>query len=299
VIARGANLEAIKRDGIHLEAPDYSVSAKVTATDKPQELGPQDFVLVSVKSPALPSIVDGLKPLIGPNTAVAFVMNGVPWWYFHKHGGEFDGRRLEKLDPGGRLWDVVSPEKVIGGVIFCSCDLERPGTVHTDTRSPKILLGEPSGEKSARVEKLAALLRQGPLQVNVVDDIRRSVWLKLQANMCSGLIGCLSGCAPADAYGDPACAQAVHSIANEVGILAKAMGWEIKFDASDMVARSLTQHHKSSILQDLEKGRPMEIDPMFGIPLELGKMAGVATPTLDMLVALVKARARKAGAYEG
>ncbi|WP_162820695.1 ketopantoate reductase family protein [Microvirga calopogonii] len=298
-IARGATLEAIRRRGVRVHTPDYEISAEIGATDNPADLGPQDFVVVTVKAPSLPSIVDGLKPLIGPNTTVAFVMNGIPWWYFYNHGGELAGRRFEKLDPGGRLWDTAGPERVLGGVIFCSCDIIEPGIVHAETAGPKLFLGEPNGGTSPRVEQFAAVVRGDTLAVDVVPSIRSTIWAKLQMNMSSGLLGCLSNSPPKDIYSDPACADAVRRIVAEVGEVARSVGCETKVDAEDMLARTRNQGHRSSIVQDLDKGRPMEIDPMFGIPLEMARMTGVETPTLDLLVALVKARARRAGAYSG
>jgi 2-dehydropantoate 2-reductase len=280
-----------------VETPDYEISAQVDATDKPEEVGPQDFVIVTVKSPSLPSIVDGLKPLIGPNTTVAFIMNGIPWWYFYNHGGELAGRRLEKLDPGGRLWETVDPARVVGGVIFCSCDLIEPGVVHAETAGPKLFVGEPNGGTSERVEQLAAFIRGDTLAVDIVPSIRSTIWSKLQMNMSSGLLGCLANSPPKDIYPDPACADVVRQIVTEVGAVARSVGCETKVDADDMLAKTRNQGHRSSIVQDLEKGRPMEIDPMFGIPLEMARMTGVETPTLNFLVALVKARAKKAGAY--
>jgi 2-dehydropantoate 2-reductase len=298
-VARGANLEGIRRNGLRIETPDYEYTTKIAVSDNSAELGVQDVVIVTVKSPSLPTIVDGMRPLLGPETAVAFVMNGIPWWYFYDYGGELAGRRLEKLDPGGRLWGAVGPERVIGGVIFCSCDLVEPGHVHAETKGPKLYLGEPSGETTPRIKALADVIRGDTLQVDIVPSIRTTIWSKLQMNMSSGLLGCLSNSPPREIYPDPACSDAVRRIVAEVGAIARAVGCETKVDAEEMLASTRNQGHRSSIVQDLEKGRPMEIDPMFGIPLEMARMTGVDTPTLDLLVCLVKARARRAGAYQG
>jgi 2-dehydropantoate 2-reductase len=298
-VARGANLEGIRSNGIRIETPEYEYRTQIAASDDPAELGVQDVVFVTVKSPSLPTIVDGLKPLLGPKTAVAFVMNGIPWWYFRNWGGELSETRLDKLDPGGRLWETISPERVIGGVIFCSCDLVAPGYVHAETKGPKFYLGELSGETTSRVQALAGLMRGDTLSVDVVPSIRTTIWSKLQMNMSSGLLGCLSNSPPREIYPDSACSDAVRRIVAEVGAIARAVGCETKVNAEEMLASTRNQGHRSSIVQDLEKGRQMEIDPMFGIPLEMARMTGVETPTLDLLVCLVKARARRAGAYDG
>jgi 2-dehydropantoate 2-reductase len=298
-VARGANLEAIRRNGIHVEAGGDRISAKLNVSDDPSELGPQDFVIVTVKSPSLPSIADGIKGLIGPDTTVAFVMNGIPWWYFYKIGGALTDRRLETLDPDSRLWAAVDPARVIGGVIFCSCDLIEPGLVHSAAASPKLVLGEPDGTLSERAERLASAIRSSAFSVDVVSSIRGVVWSKLQSNMSSGLLGCLANAPPKDIYGDAACVHAIRQIVAETAAIARAAGYDTTVTAEDILKRGLGQAHRPSILQDLDHGRPMEIDSMFSIPLEIARMMGIETPMLDLLVSLVKIRARQAGSYAG
>lgn len=297
VIARGANLAAIRaQGGITVATPARQWQAPVVATDDPGTLGPQDAVIVAVKAPALGAIAAGLPPLLGPATPVAFVMNGIPWWYFASHGGTLDGRRLPLIDPGDAMWNAVGPERALGGVILASCDLTAPGAVHVETAKTTLYLGEPAGG-TARAEALAAVLRDEDFSVTAVPDIRQSIWAKLQMNLCSGLFGCLSNSAPSATFGVPAVAEAVKCLAAEAGAIAAAMGHPTQFDAAANIARARNQVHRSSIVQDLDAGRPMEFDAMFGAPQEFARAMGVETPMLDLLVALVEARARAAGAY--
>jgi 2-dehydropantoate 2-reductase len=297
VVARGANLAAIRDNGIIVHTPRSQLHGRVTASSDPAELGPQDAVIVCVKSPALPAVARSIGPLLHPGTIVVFAMNGIPWWYFHRHGGEHEGRRLPELDPGDALWNTVGPHRALAGIVFIPCDLVAPGVVHVETAKGRLTLGEPDGTVSARAEALAALMRADDFVVDVSPEIRRTIWTKLQINMSTGLVGCLASAAPRDTYGDPAIEAAVRAVVAEVGALAAAMGFPTGFVADKLLAMVRNQSHKSSIVQDLENGRPMEIDPMFTVPLQMARLAGVPTPTLDLLVALVRARARSVGSY--
>jgi 2-dehydropantoate 2-reductase len=297
VLARGAALAAIRDNGIVVHAPRSEMHARVTASDDPAELGPQDAVIVCVKSPALPSVARAIGPLLHADTAVVFAMNGIPWWYFHGHGGEHEGRRLPKIDPDDALWNVIGPQRAIAGILFCACDLVSPGVVHVETARGRFILGEPDNTVSARGEALAALMRAEDFVVEVSPEIRKVIWSKLQMNMSTGIFGCLTDSPPKDIYGDPAIEAAVRAVVAEVGAVADALGFPTGFTADQLLAMVRNQSHKSSIVQDLANARPMEVDPTFALPLEMARLANVPTPTLDMLVALVRARARAVGSY--
>jgi 2-dehydropantoate 2-reductase len=299
MVARGASLTAIRQNGVRVRTPLQEIAARVRAGDDPAALGPQDVVLVTVKSPALPSIAYGLGRLLGPDTVVGFVMNGIPWWYFLAHGGAFEGRPLPRIDPGDRIRDAVPVERVLGGVFYGGCDVEAPGVVHVESRQTRLTLGRPDGAASPAAEALAAALTDADFKVEVVPDIRRIIWAKLQVNLCSGLFGALAGAAPKDMFGDPACAAAVRRLVDEVRATASAMGWPTTLTADALLDATRNQVHKSSIVQDLEAGRPMELDATFAAPQEIARMAGVPTPTLDLLLALVRIRARGTGAWPG
>lgn len=297
VIARGPQLAAIQARGLRVHAADGEIQARVAASADAAALGTQDVVVVTVKAPALPSVAAGIGPLLGPDTAVAFVMNGIPWWYFHGVGGPDEGQRLQTLDPGDALREAVHPGRVIGGVVYSACTITEPGVVHVENPRSRIVLGAPDGRPSERIEALAALLRAGGLVMEVTDRIRDTVWAKLLLNLGSGPLAVLTGCAPAGIFAEDACRIATRRILAEGAAIAAAMGCPVEPNAEGQIAQGAKSHHKPSILQDLEQGRPMEVDALYGVPLEFARRHGVPTPTLDLLVALVRVRARQVGLY--
>jgi 2-dehydropantoate 2-reductase len=297
VVARGQNLGAIRKNGIIVKAPLCEIEARVDVTDDPATLGPQEIVVVAVKAPSLPSIARGLAALIGPTTSVVFVMNGIPWWYLHAHGGPLDGRRLPCIDHDDIMLETVGTERTMGGVIFGGCDVVEPGVVHVENPTMRLILGHPDGRMSAKLEAFASCLRGDDLNVEVTEQIRRGMWWKLQIVACSGLIGCLTDMAPKGAYAEPACEFGVRQLVDEVGAVANAMGYPTGLTAEKLLAMASSQKHKPSIAQDLASGRPIEFDAMFGVLLEFARLTQVPTPTFDLLTALVKLRATAAGSY--
>ncbi len=298
VVARGAQLAAIAADGLRVEAPDGVLHATVRASADPAELGEQDAVIVTLKAPALPQFAATVAPLLGRDTAVVFAMNGIPWWYFHREGGPHDGRRLDRIDPGGAVWRAVEPQRAVGGIVYSSCTVIRPGVIEVAHGNNRLLLGEPDGRLSPRAEALAAVLRAGGMGAPVVADIRRQVWAKLMLNLGSGPMAVLTGATGAALFQEPACCDALRAVVAELAAVAAAMGCPVPADPEALIAGALRLRHTASIVQDLELGRPMEVEAMFAAPLELARLAGVATPTLDLLVALAKLRARTAGLYQ-
>lgn len=297
VIARGPQLAALEANGLRVHAADGEIRARVAASADARALGRQDVVIVTVKAPALPSVAAGIGPLLGPDTAVAFVMNGIPWWYFQGTGGAEEAQRLPKLDPGDALRRAVDPARVIGGVVYSACTITEPGVVHVENQRSRIVLGAPDGRPSERIEALAAILRSGGLAMDVTDRIRDAVWAKLLLNLGSGPLAVLTGCAPAQIFAEDACRIATRRILAEGAAIAAAMGCPVAPNAEGQIANGAKSHHKPSILQDLEGGRPMEIDALYGVPLDFARRHGVATPALDLLIAMVRARARQAGLY--
>jgi len=297
VIARGAQLAAFQANGIRVHAADGEIAARVAASANAAALGRQDAVVVTVKAPSLSSVAAGIGPLLGPGTSVAFVMNGIPWWYFHGVGGAQEGQRLDKLDPGGALWQAVDPGRVIGGVVYSACTITEPGVVHVENPRSRIVLGEPDGRSSMRTEALAAILRGGGLMMDVTGRIRDTIWAKLLLNLGSGPLAVLTGCAPDRIFAEEACRDATRRILAEGAAIAAAMGCPVQPNAEGQITNGAKSQHKPSILQDLELGRPMEIEALYGIPLDFARAHGVPTPTLDLLIAMVRARGREAGLY--
>ncbi|MFN4283688.1 MAG: ketopantoate reductase family protein [Alphaproteobacteria bacterium] len=300
IVARGAHLAAIQANGLEVRYADGDVQAvKARASDDARDLGPQDLVIVTAKAPALPSVAAGIGPLLGPETAVLFVMNGIPWWYFQNHGGPHDDRRLAKLDPGDALRRAVAPERVIGGTIYSSCSVVRPGVVEVTSSINRLILGEPTGAATPRVEAIAKLLAAGGIAAPVTRDIRDAVWTKLISNFSSGPLAALTQSNFKTLFAEEVCRDAVRRTVAEGVAIAAAMGRRAEADAEDILKRLSPSAHKPSILQDLELGRPMEVDAIYTVPLEMARLAGLATPTLDLLVGLLKLRAASAGLYGG
>jgi 2-dehydropantoate 2-reductase len=295
VIARGEQLVAIQRDGLTLETPKETVHATVRASADARDLGEQDVVLVTVKAPALPDVAAGIRPLLGPETPVVFVMNGIPWWYFYKHGGPYDGRRLPLIDPGDVVWNAVGPQRAIGSIINSSNSVVRPGVIRNTSGRAALVLGEPDGSRSARVQGIADAINASTASATVTMRIRDEVWTKLLANMSSNPLTFLAQSALGPVIGDPVLVAAVRTIAKEAAAIARALGCDVSLDVD--AAFSAASQHKPSIVQDLERGRPLELDAMFTVPVEFGKMLGVDTPLLDLMVRLMKLRAQGTGLY--
>lgn len=299
VVARGAYLEAIRARGITVHARDVTDTVRVKASDDPGELGEQDAVITTAKAHSLPGIARAIHPLLGRETPVAFVVNGIPWWYFHRHGGAHDGRRIERLDPGGALWDGMGVERTIGGVVYSACTVVEPGVVQVENATSRVILGEPDGAISPRAEAIAAALRAGGMGGEVTPAIRLAVWEKLAGNMGNGPLAILAGRAMKDYMAEPAIYQAAIRAMEECHAIARAWGCAVKADAAKRAEMNAKSAHKPSILQDLEAGKTMEIDAQFVVPLELARLAGVETPILDLTIALAIERARAAGLYSG
>ena len=299
VVARGPHLAAIQRDGLAVHAIDGEHRVKLPASDNPADLGAQDAVVVTVKAPALSQVAAAIRPLLRPDTGVAFVMNGIPWWYFHALPGKLEGTRLPRIDPDDAIWRAVGPEQAIGGVVYAASAVTAPGVIEVEQPRSRVVFGEPDGRISDRAEALAALLRAGGIIGEVSPDIRTEIWNKLINNLAGGTLAVLGGAAPKAVYADPVCAAAGERVMAEAAAVAEALGSKPNHGFAQRIANTAKMDHKPSILQDLELGRPMEIDGLFDAPLQLAHLAGVAAPTLELLVALAKVRARGVGLYPG
>jgi 2-dehydropantoate 2-reductase len=297
VIARGAHLAAIQANGLVVHAIDGTHHAPVRAASDPAELGPQDAVCVTVKAPALPSVAASIAPLLAADTPVAFVMNGIPWWYFDHLPGPLQGRSLPRIDPGDVLRRALGPDRAVGGVVYSASSVTAPGVVEVEQPKSRFILGEPDGSLSERVRTLAGLITDGGISGEATGSIRNEIWNKLISNLAGGTVAVLTGSAPRHNYVEPAIEQAALRMMHEATAIARALGADPTTNHAARITNHRSMDHKPSILQDLELGRPMEIDGMFDAPLALARMAGVEAPTLELMVALCKVRARSAGLY--
>lgn len=297
VVARGAHLAAIRRDGLTVQTPDTQFTVAVRASDEPADLGVQDAVIVTVKAPSLPSVAANIAPLLGPETPVAFLMNGIPWWYFMGHGGALEGARLPVLDPGDALWQAVGA-RTVGGIAWPASSVPAPGTVRLLGGGARgCVIGSTDGAPSAALEVLAAAYRAAGLALTVAPDIRDVIWEKLAFNLSAGPLCVLTQSPVRVTHEDEVLVATSRKVLAEAAALIAAMGRHVTLDVERIVAGNRTLGHRPSILQDLEAGRPMEIDALYVTPLQMALMVGVEMPTLSLLAALIKVRAYSAGLY--
>ncbi len=299
VIARAATADVIRQNGLLVKTLDGDIHAKVTVASDPRDLGAQDFVIVTVKAPSLPDVAAGIAPLLGPQTSVVFAMNGMPWWYFHRTSGPMAERRMPLIDPDDAIWNAVGPARAIGAIVNTACVVVEPGIIQVTNRTNRLILGEPDGNTSTRVETLASAMRTGGFNVDVTPRIRDEVWDKLVGNLCGGPLAVLALSKAKDVYNDPVCDAAIRRLIDEVTAIATALGCDVRSTPQSRLQAGRNLDHKPSMVQDLERGRAMEIDSMISVPLDLARELAVPTPTLDLMAALIKLRARAAGLYHG
>jgi 2-dehydropantoate 2-reductase len=259
-------------------------------------LEPQDIVLVTVKAPALPTIAEGIASLLHQDSLVVFVGNGIPWWYFHGHGGDLEGTQLPRLDPGRSLWKRIGPERTAGAVAYTACTVLAPGVIRAENPRNRLIVGRPDGRLDGRLETLASLLTPSGLEVEITPRLRDAIWAKLTNNLVGGSLGVLTDSPMKDVLDKPAVAATAEAMAHESAAVARAFGCD-PGDVAEVLAKQATSGHVQSVVQDLRAGRPMEVDALFRVPLDLAALAGVPTPTLDVVVELAIQRARATGLY--
>jgi 2-dehydropantoate 2-reductase len=295
LIARGPHLAAKHEKGLTLKDESGETTVRVRATDKPQELGPQDYVFLALKAHSLPGILDSLKPVLGPDTAVVTAQNGVPWWYFYKHGGIHEGLRIEAVDPGGRIWDAIGPERVIGCVVHPAAEIEAPGIIR-HSEGDRFPLGEPSGEKTERTANLAKALIAAGFKAPIRPQIRNEIWVKLWGNLSLNPVSALTGGTLEQICRDPGTRAVIRAMMVEAEAIGEKLGASFGVDVDRRIAGAeAVGAHKTSMLQDLELGRPMEVDALVTAVQELGRLTGTPTPTIDIVQSLIKQRAQLAG----
>jgi 2-dehydropantoate 2-reductase len=288
LVARGPQLAALRERGVVVRSPRGDFDARPFATSDLSEIGPVDAVLLAVKAHQLGAIAGGLRALYGPDTAVVAMQNGVPWWYFQRHGGPHDGLVLQSVDPGGAIAAAIPAERVIGCVIYCSTELEAPGIVR-HLEGTRFSLGEPDRTISARATAIAAALIESGLKAPVEDDIRRDIWLKLLGNASFNPISALTRATLVEMCDDPLVEPLVRAMMEETVAVAGRLG--ITFDVT--IERRIdgarrVGAHKTSMLQDLEAGKALELEALTGAVVELGGVTGVDVPATREVYALTK-----------
>jgi 2-dehydropantoate 2-reductase len=295
LVARGAHLEAMKKNGLKLLIDGEERVQHLNCTDDPKELGPQDYVIIALKAHSVPGVVDSMQPLLGNDTSVVTAVNGVPYWYFYKFGGALEGRTLESIDPGAKQWQALRPERAIGCIVYPATEVVEPGVIQ-HVYGDKFPIGEPSGETTPRIERLAEVMNAGGLRAPVMPNIRDELWLKLWGNLCFNPISALTHATLDIIASDPATRAVAKAMMLEAQDIATKQGVSFRVDVERRInGAGAVGAHKTSMLQDLERSRPMEIEPLVTVVQEMGRMLDVATPTLDVVLALVKQRAKMAG----
>jgi 2-dehydropantoate 2-reductase len=292
LIARGAHLDAIRAQGLAIKDADGVRARRIPAAEDPAAFGPQDAIVVALKAYAIGPMLPRLAPLLAPETAVVAAINGIPWWYFHREGGRFDGRAIESVDPGGAMLRALDPGRIIGCVVHGSAEVVAPGVVH-HTSGGAFILGEPDGRTTARVAAIAAAIESAGIRAPVSARIRDDLWTKLIGNASYNPVAALTGALMSDINANAGLLALIRRIMIEAIQVADALGarMTVTLDERFALARKLGDA-KVSMLQDLEKGRPLEIDAIVTAVGELGARVGVPTPTLDAVDALIRERVR-------
>lgn len=296
VVARGAHLAAIQAKGLTVETRDETFTVQVRASEDPVALGPQDGVFVTTKAPALPTVAGLIGPLLRQDTPVTFLTNGVPWWYFHGHGGEWDGRRLPALDPGDVLWSAIGAQRLVGGIAWPASSVPQPGLIRVNNPHGRpTILGMPDGSTSPGLLVLHEALQKAGLPVVLEDRIRDRIWEKLAFNLSAGPLCVLTETPVRSTHEDSVLIEASRRVMAEVSALIAALGCRAEIDVERIVAGNMVLGHRPSVLQDLQASRPMEIDSLYNVPLQLAAMTGVRMPTLELLAALIRVKAKALG----
>ena len=297
VVARGATLEALQMHGLRLEQGGSVTSVAVRASVDPAGLGAQDLVIVAVKAPAMADVATAIGPLIGPDTIVLTAMNGVPWWFFEGFGAQYAGTRLKAVDPDGAIARAIPARHIIGCVVHASCSLNSPGFVKQHFGN-KLIIGEPSGEKTARVKQLLVLLARAGFETVLSDQIQKDAWYKLWGNMTVNPISAMTGATTDLILNDDLVRGFVSSVMLEAREIGARIGIPIDQQPEDrhLVTRKLGAF-KTSMLQDVEAGKPVELDALVTVVKELGELTQVPTPFTNALLGLSRLHAQVRGLY--
>jgi 2-dehydropantoate 2-reductase len=295
LVARGPHLEAIRKHGLTLRSEGRTDTVSLPASSNPADLGPQDYVVIGLKAHQLPAAAPTMAPLLDDDTAVVAAMNGVPWWYFHDLAGPWRDTRLESVDPDGRVWEALSPRRAIGCIVYPAAEITEPGVI-THTYSNRFDIGEPDGARSPRVTALSQAMIKAGLKAPVRSRIRDDMWLKLWGNLCFNPVSLLTGATLGVIARDPGTRALCRAMMVEAQAVGEALGVRFAIDVDKRIEGAAeVGAHKTSMLQDLERGRPVEIEALLGAVVEMARLVGKETPMCDAVLALARQRAAVAG----
>jgi len=296
-IARGAHLAAMQANGVVMHSGGETINVHPRCVGSAAEAGRQDYVIVTLKAHSLPAAAADIASMMDADSALITAVNGVPYWYFHGLAGPFAERRVESVDPGGVIWSTIPPSRAIGCVVYPAAEVTAPGVIE-HTYGDRFSLGEPDGSRSPRIEAISKLLISSGLKAPIRPKIRDEIWVKLWGNLCFNPLSALTGTTLDVLTGRPDLRAICRAMMTEAQVVAEALG--VKFAVSlekRIDGAAEVGVHKTSMLQDLERGRPMEIDALLGAVVELGGLVGHSMPTCETVLALVRQRGREAGCY--
>jgi len=299
VVVRGPHLAAIREKGLTLQQAGSEQTFQVRATDRMAELGPQDLIIIGLKAHQVGGVAADIKGLCGPSTVVVTAQNGIPWWYFFKTGGPHEGTVLESVDPGGVIAKTIEVDRVLGSIIYPAADIVSPGVIR-HIEGDRISLGEIDGSDTERLRSTVKLFRDAGFKVRVSSDLRAELWVKLWGNCTFNPISALTHATLVDLIQFPATRALVERMMREAQEIGQKLGVRFPVTLEKRIAGGeAVGKHKTSMLQDVESGRPLELEALVGSVLELGRITGVPTPNLTAVYACVALLAKTLGDEHG
>ena len=292
LIARGAQLAAMKANGVTLKTEDDTVTVRPFVTGDTRDAGTQDFIFIALKGQDLPRAASDIARLMGPDTTLVTAMNGIPYWYLYGVASPWRERTLQSVDPEGTIARALPPDRVIGSVLYPWAEVIAPGIIEQST-SNRFVMGEPDGSESARIRRLTGIMNAGKLDAPITRDIRTEIWLKLWGNLCFNPLSVLTGATIDRLTSVPDLLALERAMMLEAERVANALGISFPYDVEKRIEiTAMAGARKTSTLQDFERGKPLEIEPLLGAVVELGELAGVAMPLCRTILALVRERGR-------
>jgi 2-dehydropantoate 2-reductase len=298
LFARGPHLRAMQEHGVRVKSVEGDFEARPRIAGTLEEVGPVDVIFLGVKAHGLTQLAPHLKPVIGADTVVVSTQNGIPWWFFQGFGGPWDGTKLERVDPGGVISEAIEARRVVGSLVYFGTEIEQPGVIR-HTEGNRISLGEPDGTRSERCRRIAEVLASAGLRCPVTARIRHEIWVKILGNVAFNPISALTGATLVNMARDPDVSRLVRNIMQETEAVAGKLGMELPISIDQrMAGAEKVGEHKTSMLQDLEAGRPLELEAVVGAVVELGERMDVPMPHTKTVYACAKllSECRVAGA---
>jgi 2-dehydropantoate 2-reductase len=288
LFARGPHLRAMQEHGVRVKSVDGDFEAHPKISENLEEVGPVDVVFLGVKAHGLTQLAPQLKPVLGPDTTVVGTQNGIPWWFFQGWGGAYEGTHLERVDPGGTIANAIEPRRVIGSIVYFATEIAEPGVIR-HTEGNRISLGEPDGTRSERIRQIAEALIAAGLRSPVTTRIRQEIWVKILGNVAFNPISALTGATLVQMARDPEVSALVRKIMEETEAVGAKLGLELPITIDQRIAGAeKVGEHKTSMLQDLEAGRPIELEAIVGAVVELGERLNVPMPHTRAVYACTK-----------